>query len=217
MRIARAASITTGEAISRWTLRRGSLLAFDSNGACTALAGTRCMLHNGRPLACRLYPLGIERGDDGMERFIQLEPASGSTGVYGTDSTIDKFLMSQEVDKFLAMSALYRPLIELMHDRIVAMVDFETTEPREFWRCAVREALAESNYDANPIIDAMFDADSIRSRGCSDYDGVVAHVGALRDRIQRERKPEILAAAAVMLSVSLGYSPAEARLTIGSG
>jgi len=59
LRIARAAGISTGEAMRRFTIRRGSLLRFDATGACAALDGARCRLHQGRPLACRLYPLGI--------------------------------------------------------------------------------------------------------------------------------------------------------------
>src|ERR1700751_4525446 len=69
LRIARAATITTGEAVRRYTIRRGSILKFEASGACSALDGSRCGLHRGRPLACRLYPLGIERSD-AVERLI---------------------------------------------------------------------------------------------------------------------------------------------------
>ena len=71
MRMARAACLSTGEVIARYTLRRGSLLRFEAHGACSALHGALCALHSGRPLACRLYPLGIERRVNG-ERFVRL-------------------------------------------------------------------------------------------------------------------------------------------------
>ena len=86
IRIARAAKISTGAAVARYTIRRGSLLRFLPDGRCAAFDGPRCTIHPGRPLACRLYPLGLERapGVDGagyVERFVQLEPAAGSLGV----------------------------------------------------------------------------------------------------------------------------------------
>ena len=77
LRIARAMGISTADAVRRYTIRRGSILRFLPDGACSALEGTRCSVHRGRPLACRVYPLGIERTEDG-ERLIALEPATGS-------------------------------------------------------------------------------------------------------------------------------------------
>src|SRR5258708_36812718 len=81
--IARGAGISTGEAVRKFTLRRGSILRFGEDGKCVALAGTACTIHLGRPLACRLYPLGLERDRDAAERVISLEPAVGSLGVDG--------------------------------------------------------------------------------------------------------------------------------------
>jgi hypothetical protein len=71
----------------------------------------------------------------------------------------------------------------------------------------VREALTESNYDANPLIDAMFDADGVA--GIEEAEIVTAHIERLAGMIRRESDAEWLAAAAVMLAVSLGYSPNE--------
>jgi hypothetical protein len=69
--------------------------------------------------------------------------------------------------------------------------------------------LAESGYDPNPLIDATFDPDGFGCGRASDADTVAAHIGVLSEMIRRELNPELLAAAAVMLAVSLGYSPAE--------
>ena len=91
LRLARAAGISTREAIDRFTIRRGSILKFTDGGACVALEGTRCGVHRGRPLACRLYPLGIERIEDADgEKFVMLEPAVGSLGVYGVEGDVDR-------------------------------------------------------------------------------------------------------------------------------
>lgn len=214
LRIARAAGITTGDAIRKYTLRRGSLLKFTDQRTCLALDGTRCTIHRGRPLACRLYPLGMQRGPRGGETFIRLEPASGSLGVYGepgdNDGTIAEFLAAQGVDEYLDAFGQYQRLLPLMRERIAVLVDFDVVEPREFWRIAVREALAEAGYDANPLIDALFDPDGFGRRDGALMASVEAHTRALEILIRAATEPRTLAAAAVILAVSLGYSPAEA-------
>jgi Fe-S-cluster containining protein len=212
MRLARVAEISTREAIDRFTTRRGSILKFTDDGACVALEGTRCGVHRGRPLACRLYPLGIERIEDsGSEKFVMLEPAAGSLGVYGIAGDVEDFLQAQGVGAYLEANARYASLLAVFRERITATVNFDRVEPREFWRRAVREALAESNYDANPMIDAMFDAGGVAVVGIDDGEIIAAHVERLAQMIRREPSAEILAAAAVMLAVSLGYSPNEVR------
>jgi len=144
-----------------------------------------------------------------------LEPAAGSLGVYGIDGLVDDFLAAQGVGEYLAANARYASLLALFRERIVATADFDRIEPREFWRRAVREALAESNYDANPLIDAMFDASEIVFVGIDDAEVVEAHVERLAQMIRRESNAEMLAAAAVMLAVSLGFSPRDVKLNLG--
>jgi Fe-S-cluster containining protein len=200
--------MSTGEAIARYTLRRGSLLRFRSSGECTALSGTSCTIHRGRPLACRLYPLGLEPDSDGTERYIQLAPAHGSLGVYGTDGIVQEFLSAQGTDEYLTMNRRYAPLLGMFHLRIGQLADFEVVEPREFWRNAVREALAETNFDPNPMIDALFDCDGLGCRCDSDIETVEHHLKELERRIDSASDAVILASAAMLLAVSLGYSPA---------
>jgi len=208
LRLARAAGISTREAIDRFTIRRGSILKFTERSACAALEGARCRVHRGRPLACRLYPLGIERVEDADgENFAMLEPAAGSLGVYAIDGTVNDFLAAQGVGAYFDANTRYASLLPVFRERIAATVDFDRIEPREFWRRAVREALAESNYDANSLIDAMFDADEIA--GSDDAEVVAAQVECLAEMIRRESNADLLAAAAVMLAVSIGYSPGE--------
>jgi uncharacterized protein len=208
-RLARAAGITTREAVDRCTIRRGSILKFNDGGACAALEGPRCGVHRGRPLACRLYPLGIEHDED--ERFVTLEPAAGSLGVYGIDGDVDDFVEAQGVGSYLEANARYASLIAVFRERIAATADFDRVEPREFWRRAVREALAESGYDANPLIDAMFDAGGIGCAAIGDAETIAAHLERLAEMIRCESNAELLAAAAVMLAVSIGQVPAPAH------
>jgi len=212
MRIARAGGVTTGKAIRKYTIRRGSLLKFSRDGTCVALVGVRCTLHQGRPLACRLYPLGLQRREDGAESYIRLEPAVGSLGEYGVEDTVAAFLAGQETQEYLASIDQYQRLLPLMHQRIEELVDFDSVEPGEFRRVAVREALAEQNFDPNRLIDAMFNSDQIRSQRCAATIDVTAHVAALNIMIREESDPGILAAAAVLLAVSLGYPPRFAGL-----
>jgi Fe-S-cluster containining protein len=212
LRLARTAGITTREAIERYTIRRGSILKFTDGGGCIALEGTRCGVHRGRPLACRIYPLGIERvGHDNREEFVRLEPAAESLGVYGIDATVNDFVEAQGVGPYLEANKRYASLLQVFRERIVATLDFERVEPREFWRRAVREALAESNYDPNPLIDAIFDADGVGPAEQDDAAIVKAHVERLAGMIRRESNAQILAAAAVMLAASIGLSPRDAQ------
>jgi Fe-S-cluster containining protein len=210
IRIARAAGIATGDAVRQYTLRRGSILKFTDQRTCVALDGVRCTLHRGRPLACRLYPLGLQRDPRGGETFVRLAPAAGSRGVYAQDGTVAEFLDAQGVDEYLHAIGQYRCLLPLMRERIAALVDFDLVEPREFWRRTVREALAEANFDPNPLIEALFDPDGLSDHASSVRESVAHHTRALEIRIRAATEPSILAAAAVILAVSLGYSPAEA-------
>src|ERR1700733_5232737 len=208
IRMARARALSTGDIIRRYTIRRGSILRFLPEGMCAALDDTRCTLHGGRPLACRLYPLGLERTLH-ADQPIELEPAPGSLGVYGSDSSAGDFIDANGTADYLAAVERYRVLIPIFRARITAMMDFERAEPREFWRRAVAEALRESGFDSNPIIDAIFDPDA---HGCpgNDLDATVAaHIALLDQMIRDETDSARLAAAAVMLAVSLGYSPGE--------
>jgi Fe-S-cluster containining protein len=206
--IARASEMSTGEVVGRYTIRRGSILRFLPEGRCAALEGVRCTLHRGRPLACRLYPLGLERTAT-HEHLIELEPAEGSLGLYGADSTAGDFIDANGTAAYLAAIERYRELIPVFRERIAATVDFERAEPREFWRRAVREALLETGFDPNPIIDAIFDPDAYGCGGDNIEASVTAHIAILGEMARSERDCGRLAAAAVRLAVSLGYSPGE--------
>jgi len=208
IRIARATGLTTGTVVERYTIRRGSILRFLPEGMCAALDGARCTLHRGRPLACRLYPLGLERTAT-SDHLIALDPAEGSRGIYGTDSTAGAFIDANGTADYLTAVERYRALIPTLRERAAAMVDFERVEPREFWRRAIAEALRESAFDPNPIIDTLFDPDA-RGCGTDDIDATVnAHIELLDEMARSETDCDRLAAAAVMLAVSLGYSPGE--------
>jgi Fe-S-cluster containining protein len=207
IRLAVAAHISTSEAIAKYTIGRGATLKFQQDGRCAALAASTCTVHPGRPLACRLYPLGLEHGEHGSERYVRVAPAAGSKGIYGEHGTIQDFLGSQGAEIYLAMNRRYAELLKIFRARIAEIVDFDTVEPREFWRIAVREALAETGFDPNPLIDALFDANRFGRCGSSDSELVENHLAALQRLILEEQDAAVLASAAIRLAVSLGYSP----------
>ena len=208
MGMAAAAGLGTAETITRYTLRRGSLLRFGADNACAALRQGRCGIHRGRPLPCRLYPLGWERTLDG-ERFIRLEPAPGSIGSYGADGVVGDFLEQQETGPYFRAVELYQRLLPVMSARISDLMDFESTEPAEFRRVAVREAMAESGYDFNPLIEAMFDSDPWSGFAANGFRSPRRHVVALGKLVQAHANAHEVAAAAVLMAVSLGHTPAE--------
>jgi Fe-S-cluster containining protein len=206
MRIASASGLSTAQTIARFTLRRGSLLRFDADGGCAAIRGGLCAVHAGRPLACRLYPLGMERTADG-DRFVRLEAASGSIGVYGANGSVSDFLEQQGVAPYLGAVERYAALIGPMRARIGQLADFEKIEPAEFRRVALREALAETGYDYNRIIEALFDSDPLSGFVVDGARSVEHHVAEMAEFIEAEKDAIQIAAAAVLLAVSIGYTP----------
>jgi len=137
-------------------------------------------------------------------------PAAGSRGVYGDDGTVGDFLATQQIDDYLLANDRYATLLGVFRKRIAELVDFEIIEPREFWRIAVREALAETNFDYNPVIEVLFDPDSLGCRGRSNLDTVERHIRELEALIKGQANAAVLATAATMLAVSLSLSPAAA-------
>jgi Fe-S-cluster containining protein len=209
IRVARAAHVSTREAVAKYTVRRGSVLRFEQDGSCTALDGATCTLHSGRPLACRLYPLGLECHQGGAESYLRLEPESGSSGVYGNDGTVLDFLAGQGADQYVEMNRRYANLLDTFRQRIAELCDFDIVEPRELWRVAVREAMCETNFDFNPLIEALFNPDNLGHCADFDTDFVDHHIREIKQRIRCENDASMLASAAVLLAVSLGHSPSE--------
>ncbi len=180
IRLAGAAGISTAEAVARFTIGRGATLKFEQDGSCVALTGTICTVHCGRPLACRLYPLGLEYRRQGGERYVLVEAAIGSMGIYGDEGTVEDFLGAQGVELYLAMNHRYAELLASFRARIAEIVDFDVVEPREFWRRAVREALAETGFEPSRLIDALFDADRFSFHASSETELVENHIAGLR-------------------------------------
>jgi hypothetical protein len=154
----------------------------------------------------------LEHDRRGAERYRRLEPAARSRGIYGDDGTTEDFLAAQGAQVYIRTNRRYASLLGTFQQRISELNDFDIVEPREFWRVAVREALAEANFDFNPIIEALFDPDSLGCRAPSDSDFIEQHMKLIEQIIRRESDPALLATAAIMVAVCLGYSPNEVML-----
>ena len=113
MRLSSHLKITTTE--FRLNYLNGQLLKHKRNSnACIFLGKNGCTVHKDRPLACRLYPLGRLRMENGKEFFTELMPHTDSAGEYGTASTVDSYLKTQDVKPYLHAERVYLKLIQKM-------------------------------------------------------------------------------------------------------
>jgi Fe-S-cluster containining protein len=106
-RIADVLALSTTEVIQRYTIEGGTVLRQREDGGCSLLDGTACGVHGGRPLVCRLYPLGRMVQKDEAEQFITLRGHPQSEGKLGEDGTIGAFLEAQGTEPYTVASARY--------------------------------------------------------------------------------------------------------------
>jgi Fe-S-cluster containining protein len=171
-RLAQTLGTTTTEVLARFTGTGGATLAVREDESCVFLGERGCTVHAGRPLACRLYPLGRQVAPDGEERFAEVEPHPQSAGVYGGPGTVDDFLRSQDVEPFNRAAARYAALFR----RILAVL-------------ACRKDLGEVRDESNetmtrpplPEDDALLDVDAVVARHCAERG--IAVPSDLEDRI----------------------------------
>jgi hypothetical protein len=98
----------TTEFCAAWTQEgAGAVLLHTETRACVFLGGDGCTVHADRPLACRLYPLGLQLLESGVEQFVRLEPHPESSGAYTRTGTIASFLEANGVAPFLQATGEY--------------------------------------------------------------------------------------------------------------
>ncbi len=100
-RLAQNRGISTTELLARYTERKGTALRRVEEGACVFLTPQGCGVHPDRPLVCRLYPLGRKVRGDGAETFHEVAPHPQTEGEYGTQGTVQDFLLRQGVGPFI--------------------------------------------------------------------------------------------------------------------
>lgn len=72
----------------------GLYLRRRDDGSCEFLNEQGCSVHAGRPLVCRIYPLGRNVAQ-GQESFSAMTPVAGSAGVWGASRTVQHYLEQQ--------------------------------------------------------------------------------------------------------------------------
>ncbi len=65
------------------------------DGDCVFLDERGCGIHPVRPLVCRLFPLGLVRGEDGRERFSLMPLHPDCVGYLGEEGTVASYLQSE--------------------------------------------------------------------------------------------------------------------------
>jgi uncharacterized protein len=113
MRLSGLLGITTTEFRQKY-LNQQMLKHKPDSDACIFLGKNGCTVHKDRPLVCRLYPLGRLRLNNGREIFTELTPHPESEGEYGTSSTVEGYLQTQEVESYLQAEKLYSEVITQM-------------------------------------------------------------------------------------------------------
>jgi uncharacterized protein len=138
LRLSRFFGLSTTEFIARHTTSGGTILKLDSSGTCGFLTEKGCSVHPDRPLACRLYPLGMEVAEGGEEHFACLVPHPDTRGLYGNDGTVGDYLERQAVAPFIEANQKYEEIYAHMV-RVLALIDPEESGKRQERREAADE------------------------------------------------------------------------------
>ncbi len=124
-RLAEARGTSTTDVIENHLADDGATLKRTADGACGFLDGTGCSVHGGRPLMCRLYPLGWATGSDGAEAFLELEPHPRTAGVYGGEGTVGDYLERQGTQPYERATARYAAVLR----RLEALTERDGPDP----------------------------------------------------------------------------------------
>ena len=126
-RIAEVLSMSTTDVIAKHTSEGGTVLRQREDGGCSLLDGKHCGVHRGRPLVCRLYPLGRIVGKDERETFVRLQGHPQSEGELGEAATIGDYLDSQGTEPYTVASTRYFALFSRLATLLRTQPDGLTT------------------------------------------------------------------------------------------
>ena len=125
-RLAEVLGTTTTTVLEESLEPDGARLRTAEDGACVFLDGTRCSVHAGRPLVCRIYPLSWIFGSEGGERFGEYEGHPDTEGVYGNgEATVGDYLEAQEVAPYTRAHRRYSEVLR----RIERLAEREGPDP----------------------------------------------------------------------------------------
>lgn len=107
-RLARTLHISGKELRARFTVAgRGEYLAQNEDGSCVFLSEGGCTVHEGRPLVCRLYPLGRTISADGSVVYSLLAGHPESAGAVTRNGTVASYIEAQGALPFIAAADRY--------------------------------------------------------------------------------------------------------------
>jgi uncharacterized protein len=109
-RMANHLGISTTNFITQYTVS-GTVLKNREDDTCIFLETNGCSIHPGRPLVCRLYPLGRHIRHPWVETFSQFAPEPGCKGTFNKGGTIETYLEAQEAFAFMRAADLYLELL----------------------------------------------------------------------------------------------------------
>lgn len=153
-RLAAACGTPTGAILAGHTDEGGTVLRMDpENGACTFLRDGRCGVHAGRPLACRLYPLGRHSGARGEELF-ETPVHDFCKSRRNRETTAGAFLDSQDIAPYVLAADRYGDLLKRM------VITLKT-------RDSALEILAETIGSEQEVASPWLDVDAAVNAFCS--------------------------------------------------
>jgi uncharacterized protein len=180
LRLARQLNLSTSEFIAKHTKSGGTILQTTPQAACVFLTDKGCGVHADRPLACRLYPLGLQFSLFGEPFYGDMQPHPQTKGVYGTEGTVSSYLENQGVAPYLAANEHYEKLYSRMF-ALLKSLDAEEVPMQVERRKAIDEMAAGTLASNWMDVDATLSTDltaSARSDG-DLLDIVSDHVAAL--------------------------------------
>ena len=175
-RLARAAGKPTRAILEEHTDEAGTVLRFEEGRGCTFLRNGACTVHEGRPLACRLYPLG-RVVSQGREAFVELEPHPETEGTYGEAGDVAAWVKAQGGEPFVARAHRYHALLQ----RMAAILSARADGRAAFEQALVTETTVASDWQD---IDAVV-AEVCRERGEPEPTDLEARIDVHLDALDR--------------------------------
>lgn len=164
-RLAENRGISTTEFLACNTEHNGTALRRVEHGACVFLTPQGCGVHPDRPLVCRLYPLGRRVTAEGEETFHEVTPHPQTEGDYGTDGTVEEFLMRQGAAPFIEAVDRYVQVVGRM-----AMALSEQVGSESRLRQDVQEVVNKLAQGQEEGVPDWLDMDRVVEQYCAQRD-----------------------------------------------
>lgn len=173
-RLADVLGASTTEVLERYVEPETLMLRQAEGGACVFYDGG-CSVHPGRPLSCRLYPLGWTAQADGTEAFLELSAHPETLGVYGGPGTVADYLEAQGTAPYERASWRYAAVLDRLRHALADGSEAEARGPEPADGAGLDGAGLEVPTPPVLDVDAALEADAAAT-GERPPDGVEARV-----------------------------------------